>query len=445
MKICKTIVNGIAPAITHPRAWAALAALALGLLPLSAQAVTPQTTIQPSTGITALIETNGIFSDMATIDLFAGNFAPGGSAIASGQLLPISSNTALFSLIGTYYGGNGSSNFALPNLNGRAIIGTGQGLGLSNRFLGETTGVPQVTLSNTQMPVSVGGLGQAFTNVQPSLAVNYYISAAGVYPTGGGGGGNAQPFLGQIFATASAASPGSGGLSNSWIPADGRLLPISQNTALFSILGTTYGGNGTSTFGLPDLRGRAAIGAGNGPGLTPQTLGEVLGTESTTLSQSNLPAPYGVSLSYSNMQPTQAVSYLIALQGIFPTQGGGGIDNADPVIGQIIEFAGNFAPPGYALCEGQLLPIDQNTALFSVIGTTFGGDGQTTFALPDLRGRIPVGQDGGATWNLGQEAGVESLSLTAAQIPALPEPASLSLLTLGACGLLARRRVRATH
>ena len=266
MKICKTIVNGIAPAITHPRAWAALAALALGLLPLSAQAVTPQTTIQPSTGITALIETNGIFSDMGTIDLFAGNFAPGGSAIASGQLLPISSNTALFSLIGTYYGGNGSSNFALPNLNGRAIIGTGQGLGLSNRFLGETTGVPQVTLSNTQMPVSVGGLGQAFTNVQPSLAVNYYISAAGVYPTGGGGGGNAQPFLGQIFATASAASPGSGGLSNSWIPADGRLLPISQNTALFSILGTTYGGNGTSTFG--ELVTLTATVSGRDAGLT---------------------------------------------------------------------------------------------------------------------------------------------------------------------------------
>ena len=62
----------------------------------------------------------------------------------------------------------------------------------------------------------------------------------------------------------------------------------------------------------------------------------------------------------------------------------------DPLIGEIKMFAGDFAPRGWAFCDGQLLPISQNTALFSILGTTYGGDGRTTFALPDLRGRVPV-------------------------------------------------------
>lgn len=63
----------------------------------------------------------------------------------------------------------------------------------------------------------------------------------------------------------------------------------------------------------------------------------------------------------------------------------------EPFIGEIMLFAGNFAPQGWALCNGQLLSISQNTALFSILGTFYGGDGQTTFALPDLRGRVPIG------------------------------------------------------
>jgi microcystin-dependent protein len=62
----------------------------------------------------------------------------------------------------------------------------------------------------------------------------------------------------------------------------------------------------------------------------------------------------------------------------------------EPLLGEIKLFAGNFAPRGWALCDGQLLPINQNTALFSILGTTYGGDGRTTFALPDLRGRFPL-------------------------------------------------------
>jgi microcystin-dependent protein len=90
-------------------------------------------------------------------------------------------------------------------------------------------------------------------------------------------------------------------------------------------------------------------------------------------------------------------------------------------IGSIVLFAGNYAPNNWAFCNGQLLSISQNTALFSVIGTTYGGDGQTTFALPDLRGRVPMhfGNGPGLTpRSLGEKAGTENVTLTAAQMPA---------------------------
>jgi len=89
---------------------------------------------------------------------------------------------------------------------------------------------------------------------------------------------------------------------------------------------------------------------------------------------------------------------------------------SSPFIGEIRMFAGNFAPVGWAFCNGAVIPIDQNDALFNLIGTTYGGDGQTTFALPDLQSRIPVHV--GPGFALGQQAGVESVTLTTNQIPA---------------------------
>jgi microcystin-dependent protein len=92
-----------------------------------------------------------------------------------------------------------------------------------------------------------------------------------------------------------------------------------------------------------------------------------------------------------------------------------------PFIGQIAIFAGNFAPANWAMCNGQLLSIAQNAALFSIIGTTYGGDGQTTFALPDLRGRanVHMGQGQGLqSYLTGEIGGTEFISLTGPQIPA---------------------------
>ena len=88
---------------------------------------------------------------------------------------------------------------------------------------------------------------------------------------------------------------------------------------------------------------------------------------------------------------------------------------AQPYVGEIRMFAGNFAPAGWMFCEGQLLPISEYETLFQLIGTTYGGDGESTFALPDLRGRIPIHQGGGFT--LAETGGVEDVTLTVAQIP----------------------------
>src|SRR5499425_2142506 len=93
---------------------------------------------------------------------------------------------------------------------------------------------------------------------------------------------------------------------------------------------------------------------------------------------------------------------------------------AQPYVGEIRMFAGNFAPAGWMFCEGQLLPISEYETLFNLIGTTYGGDGQSTFALPDLRGRVPIHQGNGFT--LAETGGVEEVTLTVSQIPAHSHP-----------------------
>ena len=176
----------------------------------------------------------------------------------------------------------------------------------------------------------------------------------------------AEPFLGQIQIVGFNFAPAG------WATCDGQLLPISQNTALFSILGTTYGGDGVSTFALPNLQGSAPVHFGQGPGLSPYVLGQVGGSESVTLLPGNLPphshsltgdsgvspsgtpvptelfgtskgarpgtvnvygpansftaldasalGPAGSSVGHNNRQPYLGVMFIIAMQGIFPSR-----------------------------------------------------------------------------------------------------------------------------
>lgn len=98
---------------------------------------------------------------------------------------------------------------------------------------------------------------------------------------------------------------------------------------------------------------------------------------------------------------------------------------SQPFIGEIRMFGGSFAPAGWAFCAGQLMPISENDALFALIGTTYGGDGQETFGLPNLNGRVPIHQGtvSGTTFTIGESAGVESVTLTVPQMPSHSHPA----------------------
>ena len=338
---------------------------------------------------------------------FAFGFAPGGTASDLGQTLPINLNQAVFSLLGTTYGGNGITNFLLPNLQGRTLVGTGQGSGLTFEILGEQSGAQTFTLTNAQLPADLAGSSATIDNREPSLGVTYMICAQGIYPSRDGGFGS-RDMLGTVI-------PWSGNfIPADYLPCDGRLLSIAQNTALFSLLGTTYGGDGRTTFAVPDLRGRTIIGADLGP----DPLGEVLGAETIRLTNTQAP-PFSVPI--DNRQPSLALNYLIALDGIFPSQGSGAPDQFTPFVGEIISFAGNFAPSGYALCAGQIMSIATNPALFVLIGTTYGGDGVTTFALPNLQGRniLGAGNLNGTPFTIGELLGGDATTLTLANLPAL--------------------------
>ncbi|MDQ0463541.1 microcystin-dependent protein [Caulobacter ginsengisoli] len=128
---------------------------------------------------------------VAEIRMFAGNFAPTGWAMCNGQLLPISQNTALFSLLGTYYGGDGKSTFALPDLQGGSPIGQGDGAGLSSRFLGEMSGSSNVTLIQSEIPLHSHSFNvsnnDADTTGNGATPTNQYL-AKGAYDDGSNNG-----------------------------------------------------------------------------------------------------------------------------------------------------------------------------------------------------------------------------------------------------------------
>jgi microcystin-dependent protein len=243
--------------------------------------------MQASLALTQFIPLSGIFPPnsqdphadpggipLGSIRTFAGNFAPGGSALAQGQLLAINQNTALFTLLGTMYGGNGTSTFALPDLDGQTMIGGQLGFG-SHTAIGSN----DTRLVNAELPSSLGGSSQPLDNYQASLPVTYLIRTAGVFPSFGGSGN--VDFIGQVVPFAGSFVP------DGFLQANGQELPIADYTALFSLIGTTYGGNGVTTFALPDLSGRTVVGA-----TSQAPVGAYLGQE-TSLLNSQLPVAAG--------------------------------------------------------------------------------------------------------------------------------------------------------
>lgn len=378
----------------------------------------PINTAQPALTLRYVVMLDGDFpireggsigQGIGHIRLFGTTFAPGGTADTEGALLPLAGFVTLFSVLGTFHGGNGRTNFGLPNLGGRVALSSGQGPGLSPTTIGEFDGSDTITLLQSNLPAVRGGSGSAVATAEESYTINFYINPFGIFPSTGSNS-NSIGLIGQITAFAGNFEP------NGMMLCDGRLLPIEEFYPLFAVIGTTYGGDGVDTFALPDLRGRTPVGNGNGV-----TVGQVFGNEQVTLTTANLPVEMGGSATpISNYGPSLGITFLVATSGVYPSRDGGSLlgDPGDPpTLGEIIMFAGDFIPSGYAPAAGQLLNIQQNQALFSLFGTTFGGDGRTTFAVPDLRGRAVV--DDGNSSIVGDRTGTATTTLTINDFPAL--------------------------
>jgi len=260
-----------------------------------------------------------------------------------------------------------------------------------------------------------------------------------------------------------------------WMFCQGQLLSVTEYETLFKLIGTTYGGDGSRTFALPDLRGRVPISMGlpplDSPGSTTSfAIGQTGGVEQVTLSTEEIPAhnhalqattaaaglftdPHGQVLAqtkeielynsenpatplsslamssagssqpHTNIQPYLAINFIIALSGTVLTTGSDPnvVLESDSFMGEIRIFANDFAPRNWAYCDGQLLSILQYAELYSLIGTTYGGDGSSTFALPNLQGRVPLGVGQGpglSEHNLGQTGGSQTVTLQLSEIPA---------------------------
>ena len=287
------------------------------------------TPVLPTLAIPQLVATAGIYpikdspgwgtNYLGMIQTFAGTSAYGAPP-AQGQLLVLTSNTALFSLYGTFYGGDGTTSFALPDLSGRTAVG----------------GAPGEEAAQT-------------------LAMTYMISALG--PATGN-----EPPLGSVgLFGGNYAAPG-------WVACDGSLLSAAEFPDLAAVIGTTFGGDGTD-FAVPNLSGRAAYGVGKGLGVPPVTLGQVV----------------------DGAVPGLGLNYIICTKGLHPSSDGVGEFPTEPFLAQVTAYAGAEPPGDWTLCDGALLNTEDYPALFSLIGTTYGGDGAETFALPDLRGKVTVG------------------------------------------------------
>lgn len=387
---------------------------------------------------------------LGLVHTFAGNFAPGGSTLANGPVLTISSNTALYSLMGVTWGGNGTTTFALPNLATRAMVGQGSGPGLSPRTVGAILGSGSTTITASNLPSHVHGQPTTgttfpaggdtpFQAMQPELSMIRIIAVDGYYPSTGGGGGGLASIMGRVATFSGTRVP------DGWMAAEGQLLPISTYSALYALLGTRFGGDGVTNFALPDLRGRISVGSS-----VTRPVGQSGGSETRTITTAQMP-PHVHSTSQGNTglsgsglpvdlrQPYLSLRCLIAIEGIFPSSGGGGGFDSDlPYLGEIIEFASDVVPDGFMPCDGRLLPISTYTALFAVIGTTYGGDGMTNFALPDAQDRVLVGSNG-TTFFAGRTGGIDSITLSTTQlaahahalVPSAPQAPTIGTATAG--------------
>jgi microcystin-dependent protein len=268
------------------------------------------------------------------IAIFGFNFAPAGWAFCQGQLLSIGRNTQLFSIIGNSYGGNGFTDFALPNLQG-VPVGAGQGHGLGDYTLGQAGGEVTVTLTPQEMPSH----NHAF-NAVSNQATN--------------------------------ASPEGNQLARAW-----KAQAHTDSVVSFY---------------------------SNNPG------------NARTALAPNAIAASGSGQPHNNLQPYLALNFCIATEGTMPSPDGAPAPIRQAFCGELAICAFANPPAGWALCQGQLLSVMENQELYSLLGPMYGGDGIRNFALPDLRGRVPLNVFG-ESFTLGQMSGEEAHALSAAEMP----------------------------
>ena len=327
-----------------------------------------------------------------------------------------------------------------------------------------TASTPQYLNASTSVVMGSDAIGASgsnapHANVQPSLVMNFVIAADGPDPRF-----NTAGIVGEMRMTAVDETD----FPNDWLLADGRLLSCSDFPALCEILGNTYGGDidGSDTFALPDLRGRFPMGAGAGVGLTNRNLGDEPGAEAVILDVTQHPShdhtfratnssatqtqPAGNVLAtaatpqylnastsvvmgsdaigasgsnapHANIQPAAVINFMINTGDQLSQQN---LNNSTPLahfVGETRLLAADTASYGWLLANGSLQLCDDFPALCDALGNTFGGNlGAGTFALPDFRGRIPIGDGAGAGLTnrmLGQEPGAEVVILDVTQLP----------------------------
>jgi microcystin-dependent protein len=367
------------------------------------------------------------------------DFPPRGWAFCEGQLLSIAQNQALFSLIGTAYGGNGQTTFALPDLRERVPIGAGQAPGLPDYPLGTKVGDNTATLTESNLPshthtvgngnTAPAGNGSPFDNRQPSLAFHFLIAADG-----------------QVLIAPWPQEP------VGWAHCDGRLLPRNGYTLLFNSIANLYGGDGVVNFALPDTRGRIVLGDDTTTQVNSWPPAKTVGSNDAVLALADMPAhthtlTTGLTGSTgaagntaSNYQPSIVMHWLLASDGIFPSRTAANSINTTtgtnlPIVGEILLHAGNAAAGlgslGWLKLYGTIYPISDYDTLFNVIGTTYGGDGQQTFAVPDLRSLATMAV--GTSMPIASFAGLQAFLLSvpnlAAHSHALVPEISIELLS----------------
>ncbi|HTU12372.1 MAG TPA: phage tail protein [Allosphingosinicella sp.] len=258
---------------------------------------------------------------LGMVQSFAALFHAFNAPTASGQVLEILSNTALFSLYSNNFGGDGRNDFAYPALDGVTPVG--------------------------------GPPGQQGAD---TLGMTWLIASQSVPSVG--------PLAGTLALFGGSFVPGG------WLAADGAMYPPSAFPELFGVIGSTFGGDGQSSFAVPNLTGAAPVGTGVGPAGQSIAMGEQV----------------------SGQTPGLGLDYLICTDGLFPTEDGDGDLTAGVFVGHIVPWAGGTIPQGWLACDGSQLPISSYMMLFKVIGTLYGGDGVQSFALPDLSGLMIQGR-----------------------------------------------------